>query len=173
MLNCEGVGGLFIVLDRVCNRSWRRYHSHKTRFKKTEHFSPNMTEKSKYLFNIVWSKYYKFEISWLNEVCVWKSWGDDNIDQWSPPLPKKCQDVHLPFFFTKYFASYNFLPLHQREYECTLWLVTRSTAVACVAITTPLQPHSGVGWQGNRQKLPVVYKCKQRDEVTWKNLNRF
>ena len=30
----------------------------------------HIMEKKKYLFNMVWSKYYKFEISQLNEVSV-------------------------------------------------------------------------------------------------------
>ena len=50
-------------------------------------------EKKKYLLNVVWSKYYKFEISQINELSVQKSGGDDNIDH--PPLPKKW-GVYIP-----------------------------------------------------------------------------
>ena len=64
VLNCNGLGGLSLVLDSVHNSCSQRYYSHTVKFEKIETFLPILCitgEKKKYLCNVVWSKSFKFD----------------------------------------------------------------------------------------------------------------
>ena len=72
VLNCKGLGGLSVVLDGVHIKVAKDVTVIKSNLRKLKLFTPisYMTEKKKYSFNVIWSRYSKFRISLPNEFSV-------------------------------------------------------------------------------------------------------
>ena len=86
MLNCKDFGGLSVVLDGVCKKSWHRYQPYSQILKNWNFFLPTLdiTEKN-CSFSMLYDKILNFSSQWtfLQEKV---EGGDNNIDH--NPLPK-------------------------------------------------------------------------------------